>query len=96
VLGQGRFVIPLTVFCMSIALAVMAYYASRRGKYWPLLPALLGAGVVIATKFAAAPLGVTVAGALLLAAASVWSAWPTQSAPAASEVAGPIAQTWRR
>ncbi|MDQ3024093.1 MAG: hypothetical protein M3R04_06895, partial [bacterium] len=75
-LGQGKYVLPLTIVCMAVALGVMAYQAKKRRNTWPLLLAGIGAALVITGKVFAMLMPATITGAVLLLVASVWSAWP--------------------
>jgi hypothetical protein len=71
-----RYLLPLTIAFLVLALAAMLFRARDRHGYGPFLLAVLAAGGVLLSKFAwdSRP---TVYGAIgLLVVASLWNTWP--------------------
>jgi mercuric ion transport protein len=71
-----RYLLPLTIAFLVLALAAMLFKATNRRGYGPFLVALLAAGGVLLGKFAwdSRP---TVYGTIaLLVIASLWNTWP--------------------
>jgi hypothetical protein len=80
---ETAYLLPLTVFCLVLALAAMAFQANRRRGYGPFILGALAAALLMVGKFVLDS-NVAVYGAIAsLIAASLWNSWPksTTSVP---------------
>jgi hypothetical protein len=78
---NAAYLLPLTAALLVAALAAMAFRATRRNGYGPLLVGFVAATGIVVGKFIweSKP---TVYGAIgLLIVAGVWNAWPHRSTP---------------
>jgi len=74
---QTKYLLPLTMLALLVAVAALGFRAPRRRGYGPLLVGLTGAGLVVAGKFVLTESDPAVLGGLgLLVGASVWNSWP--------------------
>lgn len=74
---QTRYLLPLTVIALLVAVAALGFRAPRRWGYGPSLVGLMGAGLMVAGKFVLGESDPAVLGGLaLLIGASVWNSWP--------------------
>ncbi len=72
---QARFLLPLTIGFLILALAGLTYKAHRRRGYWPLAVGVVGSGIILVGKFL---LNIEMAiyfGVALLIGASIWNGW---------------------
>jgi mercuric ion transport protein len=70
------YLLPLTVAFLAIAIGALAYRASRRRGYLPLLVGIAAAVIVAVGKFTFESDPATYAGLATLIAASIWNTWP--------------------
>lgn len=79
-LMQTKYLLPLTMLALLVAITALGFRARRRRGYGPFLVGLLGAGLVVAGKFVLAESDPVVIGGLaLLIGASVWNSWPRRT-----------------
>lgn len=79
-LMQTKYLLPLTMLALLVAVAALAFRARHRRGYGPLLVGLVGAALVVAGKFVLAESDSAVlAGLALLVGASVWNSWPKRT-----------------
>jgi hypothetical protein len=79
-LMQTKYLLPLTMLALLVAITALGFRARRRRGYGPFLVGLLGAGLVVAGKFVLAESDPVVIGGLaLLVGASVWNSWPKRT-----------------
>jgi hypothetical protein len=76
-LSAHRSVRLALIAAMLVAAGAVAWRAIRVGRAALLAPVLAGAALVAGGHDPATPPGVLAAGLLAIAAAAVWSAWPT-------------------
>jgi hypothetical protein len=74
-----KYLLPLTVAFLAIAVAALRFRASRRHGYGPFWLGLVAAAVILTGKFYFDAAPVVYAGVGLLIAASVWNGWPRRS-----------------
>ena len=74
-----------TFVALAIALAALAYRASSRRGYRPLLLGVAGSLVALGGKLGIGYDLVTYVGVTVLFAASVWNVWPRKTGPETSE-----------
>lgn len=75
-----RWLLPLTLGGLALAVAGLAFRARRRRGFGPLAVGLVAAAAIVFGKFLLAFDVVLYAGAALLMSASVWNSWPTTHA----------------
>jgi hypothetical protein len=79
-LMQTKYLLPLTVVALLVAVAALGFRARRRRGYGPFCVGLIGAGLMAAGKFVLAESDPAVLGGLaLLVGASVWNSWPKRT-----------------
>jgi len=66
----------LTVVCLIIALASLAFRARARQGYGPFVVGMAASAIMIGGKFWLANGYIAFAGIILLIGASVWNSWP--------------------
>lgn len=71
-----RYLLPLTVGALALAVGALAWKARERQGLGPSRLALAGAVAIVAGKFAADNAVILYGGAAAFAAAFVWNAWP--------------------
>jgi hypothetical protein len=80
---QTTYLLPLTVFALTLAVAALGFRASGRRGYGPFVLGLVAAVGLVVGKFIEDS-NVTVYGSLVvLVGASLWNAWPKKSVPSA-------------
>ncbi len=79
-LWSGRYLLPITMLLLGVALAALARGARERRGYGPLLVGSLGSVALIVTKFLVHRPWMAGAAAGLILSASVWNAWPRRIA----------------
>jgi hypothetical protein len=79
---ETRYLLPLMVACLALAVAVLSYGA--RGNYRPFALGILGSGLILGGRFVLVAVPVTIGGACLLVGAYVWSFWLRRSSKASS------------
>jgi hypothetical protein len=80
---ETAYLLPLTVICLVLALAALAFRANRRRGYGPFVVGVLAAALLMVGKFVLDS-NVAVYGAIgSLIGASLWNSWPisTTSVP---------------
>ena len=80
---ETAYLLPLTVFCLVLALAALAFRANQRRGYGPFVLGALAAASLMVGKFVLDS-NVAVDGAIAsLIGASLWNSWPksTTSVP---------------
>ena len=75
-LSSVRYLLPLNLVLLGVALAALGIGARRRRGYGPLLLGGAGTAGVLVAKFLLANDALVYSSAALLLAASVWNAWP--------------------
>jgi hypothetical protein len=81
-LVETRYLLPLMIGCLAIAIAALSYPIGR--DYRPLIVGVAASGVILIGKFILDASLVTVAGAGLLVGAYLWSFWLRRSDKASS------------
>ena len=76
-----RYLLPLTVAFLVLALAAMFFRARDRRGYGPFLLAVLAASGVLLGKFAWDSRATVYGAIALLVVASLWNTWPRQDTP---------------
>jgi hypothetical protein len=76
-LVEARYLLPLVIGCLAIAIVALSYGA--RCDYGPLILGVAASGVILIGKFILDASLVTVAGAGLLVGAYLWSFWLRRS-----------------
>jgi hypothetical protein len=72
-LVETRYLLPLMIGCLAIAIAALSYRTRR--DYRPLIMGAAASGVILIGKFALNATAVTVGGAVILVGAYLWSFW---------------------
>lgn len=75
-----RYLLPLTVICLIIALASLAFRARSRQGYGPFLVGMAASATMIGGKFWLTNGYIAFVGIVLLIGASVWNSWPRKQA----------------
>ena len=78
------YLLPITIFCLLIAISSFIYGAKNRYGYGPLLLALIASAVILIGKF---HFGINImlySGVMLLIIASIWNSWPRKLAHSGS------------
>jgi hypothetical protein len=79
---ESRYLLPLMVGCLVLAIAALGWGARR--NYWPLILGVVASGAILIGKFALDASPVTVGGAGLLIGAYLWSFWLRRPSKASS------------
>ena len=79
---ETRFLLPLMIACLALAVAVLSYRV--RGDYRPFALGIVASGLILVGRFALNTAPFTIGGACLLLGAYVWSFWLRQSSRALS------------
>ena len=77
---QARFLLPIIVGLLILALGGLAYKAHRRRGYWPLALGVMASAMILTGKFMLNSGPTIYFGVALLIGASIWNSWPLQSA----------------
>jgi hypothetical protein len=94
---ETRFLLPLMIACLALAVAMLSYRAE--GDYRPLTLGILASSLILVGRFVLDTAPLTIGGACLLLGAYFWSFWLRQSrrslpcrgcASSADTKAGPI------
>ena len=80
---QTAYLLPLTVFCLALALAALGFRASRRRGYGPFAVGILAAVLLLVGKFVLDRHVLVYGGVAGLIGASLWNSWPKKSVPLA-------------
>ncbi len=78
---NGKYLLPITVLLLGVALAALAHRARERKGYGPLVVGSIGSVALLVAKFLVHRPWVAGAAAGLILFASVWNAWPQRIAP---------------
>lgn len=70
------YLLPVTVVALTLTLCLLAYRATRRRGYGPLMLGIASASVMLVGKFTLDSDAALYGGIALLVAASVWNVWP--------------------
>lgn len=81
-LMEAQWLLPLTVFFLSVAVAALAVRARQRRGFGPFFLGTLASAIVLGSKFGVESNPAMYAGLGLLVAASLWNTWPNRSTPA--------------
>ena len=73
-----KYLLPVTIFFLIVAVAILGYKAQRRRGYGPFWLGLLAAIAVITGKFWINLALVMYSGVFFLIIASLWNAWPSK------------------
>ena len=76
VLPEARYMLPLTLLFLILALAALAHKARTRHGHGPLFLGLVATALVVLGKFALNLDPVLYLGIALLLGASIWNSWP--------------------
>lgn len=76
---EVRYLLPLTVMALALAVVVLAWQSRSRWGYAPAGLAIAGAVAIVAGKFAADSAVLLYGGAAMFAAAFAWNAWPRRT-----------------
>lgn len=76
---EARWLLPLTLVGLVVALGGLAFRARRRRGLGPLALGVVAAAAIVTGKFVLEVDGALYAGAALLMGASVWNSWPKKS-----------------
>jgi len=79
---ESRYLLPLMVGCLVLAIAALGWGARR--NYWPLILGVVASGAILIGKFALDASPVTVGGVGLLIGAYLWSFWLRRPSKASS------------
>ena len=79
-----RYLLPLTIAFLALALGALGLQARRHHKYGPLLLGLAGSAPLLAGKFVFDSNPAMFGGLGVLIAASIWNSWPRRAAPPVS------------
>jgi hypothetical protein len=79
---ETRYLLPLMIACLALAVAVLSYLA--RVNYRPFALGILASGLILVGRFVLDAAPVTIGGACLLVGAYVWSFWLHRSSNASS------------
>jgi hypothetical protein len=74
-----RYLLSLTVICLIIALASLAFRARARRGYGPFLVGIAASAAMIGGKLWITDGYIAFVGIVLLIAASAWNAWPLKN-----------------
>jgi hypothetical protein len=74
------YLLPLTLFCLTVSVGALAFRASRRRGYSPFALGVLAGALLLVGKFVMESDAVVYSSVAFLVAASVWNAWPVKSA----------------
>ena len=74
---ETRFLLPLMIACLALAVAVLGYRV--RGDYRPFALSIVASGLILVGRFALDTAPLTMGGACLLLGAYVWSFWLRRS-----------------
>lgn len=82
-----KYLLPLTIAFLGIALGALAFRAKNRHGYWPFVLGLIAAIGVLVGKFVWDSNAALYGAVALLVMASLWNAWPLRvtSAPCCTE-----------
>lgn len=75
-LWEARYLLPLTVALLAVALTALVYGASKRRGRGPFVLGTVGSVALVLAKFVLEQASVTYAATGLILAASIWNAWP--------------------
>jgi len=80
---ETAYLLPLTVICLVLALAALAFRANRRRGYGPFVLGVLAAASLLIGKFVLDSNVAVYGGIASLVGASLWNSWPksTTSVP---------------
>ncbi len=80
---ETAYLLPLTVFCLVLALAALAFRANRRRGHGPFVLGVLAAALLMVGKFVLDSNVAVYGGIASLIGASLWNSWPksTTSVP---------------
>lgn len=87
-LADEKYLYPLTVFFLSLAVAALLWRARKQRKYSPFIIGTVGASLVVLGKFSFDNPWLNYLGIALLIGTSLWNAWPKRVGVAASSPAG--------
>lgn len=73
---ETTYLVPLTVFCLLLALAALGFRANRRRGYGPFLVGILAAVLLILGTFLLESSWAVYGAVASLIAASLWNSWP--------------------
>ncbi len=76
---QLRYLVPLTIVFLALAVAGLGYRARTRRGYGPLLLGITAAALIVAGKFFSSSDPILYVGIGFLLGASLWNAWPKHS-----------------
>jgi hypothetical protein len=74
-----NYLLPVTALFVALAVASLAFRASRRRGLAPFWAGIIGAMLILAGKFYLESRPTTYAGVSLLILASVWNSWPRRA-----------------
>lgn len=77
-----RWLFPLTVVFLLMAVFALGFRAHRRRGYGPFIVGLIASAIVLAGKFGFESDAAMYAGLVLLISASIWNTWPKRAVPA--------------
>ena len=80
-LMEDRWLFPISVALLAVALVALGWRADARRGYGPLLLGALAAVAIVAGKFAIASTSAVYTGVTILVVACVWNLWPRRAAP---------------
>lgn len=92
---EVRYLLPLTIGALALAVGALAWRARGRRGFGPAALALAAAVAIVAGKFAADSAAILYGGATAFAAAFIWNAWPRRTSrgqgncPACTDPAAP-------
>ena len=79
-----KYLLPLTIALLILALGVLAYHAKQCRRYGPFALGIVGAGAVLIGKFDLESTLVTYTGIVVLVVASAWNMWPLPAVESSS------------
>jgi hypothetical protein len=95
-LMQTVYLLPLTVFSLTLALAALGFRANRRRGYGPLAAGGLAAVLLLVGKFDLDSRVAVYGGLAGLIGTSLWNSWPKKGVPSApTETLLQLGGMWR-
>lgn len=76
-LVETRYLLPLSIGCLALAVGALGYRAER--NYAPMIVGVVASALILSGKFVFASTAVTITGACLLIAAYAWRFWLRRS-----------------
>lgn len=89
-LMQERYLLPITITLLALAILGIAYRARIRRGYAPAIVAAASGVTLVIAKFVLDSAAATYGAAGVFAVAAIWNAWPLRHAPPCSVCASEV------